>query len=81
MMYLAGFLTFATFPFWKDLAGSTQCLGFGILLLVPGGVDGTTQMFLYRESTNTLRVITGFLIGVGIPLIVWAVIMILTTEL
>lgn len=42
----------------------------GGILLIPGGVDGTTQLLGDRESTNLLRVITGLLLGVGVVLIV-----------
>lgn len=38
---------------------------FGIILILPMAVDGTTQLFGKRESTNTLRFITGLLGGVG----------------
>lgn len=41
---------------------------FGALLLIPGGIDGTTQLIGNRESTNTLRVLTGLLLGIGVVL-------------
>jgi uncharacterized membrane protein len=36
------------------------------LLIVPTLIDGLTQAYLNRESTNFLRCITGFLAGIGI---------------
>ncbi|WP_297981029.1 DUF2085 domain-containing protein [uncultured Methanobrevibacter sp.] len=39
---------------------------FGIILLAPAALDGTTQLFKMRESNNTLRFITGLLGGVGL---------------
>jgi uncharacterized membrane protein len=36
-----------------------------LLLLAPLIIDGTTQFLGLRSSTNTLRIITGFLAGVG----------------
>jgi len=34
---------------------------------VPTAIDGTTQLFGFRESTNLLRIITGAIIGVVLP--------------
>ncbi|HOB43695.1 MAG TPA: DUF2085 domain-containing protein [Methanoculleus thermophilus] len=36
-----------------------------VLFMIPMLVDGFTQNFNKRESTNTLRIITGFLFGYG----------------
>jgi uncharacterized membrane protein len=38
---------------------------FWLLLILPMAIDGTTQMFGWRESTWELRVITGVLFGLG----------------
>lgn len=35
-------------------------------LMVPVAIDGVTQYFGPRESTNTLRFITGFIGGIGL---------------
>ena len=37
-----------------------------LLLILPTYIDGITQMFFKRESTNFLRVTTGFLAGIGV---------------
>lgn len=73
-MYIAGIITILTFPIWNGLVSDIQWLVLGTLLLIPGGVDGTTQMFLPRESTNQIRGITGLLLGVGIPTWIWGAI-------
>lgn len=36
-----------------------------VLMLLPMALDGTTQMFGWRESTWILRVVTGTLFGLG----------------
>lgn len=41
-----------------------------VLLLVPAGIDGFTQLFELRESNNTLRLITGLMGGLGLGIIV-----------
>jgi len=43
----------------------------GLLLLLPILMDGFTQLFGYRESTNILRLLTGPLAGVGLGLILF----------
>ncbi len=44
-----------------------------MLLFLPTAIDGFTQLFGWRESTNELRLITGFPFGIGYAyLIVWA---------
>ena len=37
-----------------------------MILMIPVAVDGMTQYFGPRESTNTLRFITGFIGGIGL---------------
>jgi hypothetical protein len=36
-----------------------------VVLSIPMAIDGTTQLFGWRESTWELRLITGFLFGLG----------------
>ena len=44
-----------------------------VLLFIPTALDGFTQLFGFRESTNLLRLIAGFLFGVSYAyIIVWA---------
>ena len=37
-----------------------------MILMIPVAIDGVTQYFGPRESTNTLRFVTGFVGGVGL---------------
>ena len=44
-----------------------------LILFLPTAVDGFTQLFGWRESTNALRLVTGFPYGIGYAyLIAWA---------
>jgi uncharacterized membrane protein len=44
-----------------------------VLLFLPTAIDGFSQLFGWRESTNELRLITGFPYGIGYAyLIAWA---------
>jgi len=44
-----------------------------ILLILPMGIDGTTQLLTDRLSNNTLRFITGLLGGLGLSIIIKAI--------
>lgn len=70
-MYIGGLVTLILSPLWIGSFNPTAAVGVGSILLVPSGVDGTTQMFGKRESNNWLRTITGFLLGVGIVVFVY----------
>jgi len=76
-MYFAGSLMILSFPFRGELLSPILSTMFGAALLLPGGIDGTTQMFGNRESNNLLRVVTGLLLGVGVVLFAEGVLFIL----
>ncbi|QAU12510.1 DUF2085 domain-containing protein [Halorubrum sp. BOL3-1] len=76
-MYLAGCLMILSFPFRGELLSPTLNIILGTVLLLPGGIDGTTQMFGSRESNNFLRVVTGLFLGVGVVLFAEGVLFIL----
>ena len=67
-MYFAGILMILSFPFRDEFLSPILSIMFGAAFLLPGGIDGTTQMFGNRESNNLLRVVTGLLLGVGVVL-------------
>lgn len=68
-MYLSGIIAISTFPLRNGLFHPEISIILGLLCLLPGGVDGTTQLLGDRESTNELRVATGLLLGVGVVLL------------
>jgi uncharacterized membrane protein len=41
-------------------------IGITFFLIIPTILDGLTQAFCNRESTNAIRLITGFMAGIGI---------------
>ncbi|TCP69048.1 DUF2085 domain-containing protein [Baia soyae] len=41
----------------------------GFLLQIPTLIDGVTQLVKFRESTNTLRCVTGLLSGIGMSIL------------
>jgi len=44
----------------------TLNLIFSVAFIIPMVIDGTTQLFGWRKSNNSLRFLTGFLAGIGI---------------
>lgn len=67
-MYLGGILTILFVTLWGSMLPPLSFLLGGSILLLPGGIDGTTQMFGDRESSNRLRAITGLFLGIGVVL-------------
>ncbi|GAB4093321.1 DUF2085 domain-containing protein [Flaviaesturariibacter terrae] len=61
-----GYLTFPffNFEFWYLASG------WALLLMAPTIIDGLTQAYLRRESTNWLRFSTGLAAGTGLMAIV-----------
>lgn len=61
------YLSISTVPIIKylNLEANTFLLG-GIILVIPMAVDGITQLFGLRESNNYLRLVTGFIGGIGV---------------
>ena len=56
-----GYLSFPIFLF----GFLSLSLWLSIVLILPTVIDGLTQAFLERESTNWLRFITGLTAGIG----------------
>jgi uncharacterized membrane protein len=77
-MYLGGLLTILAFPLWSGSLPPFQILAIGAVFLLPGGIDGTTQLFGDRESNNRLRAITGFVLGVGVVLFLYGVLFLIS---
>lgn len=65
----AGFITGLLFEIVFGLP-SKEILPVYILLVAPTGIDGLTQLLSDRESTNLIRLITGYPAGIGLILFV-----------
>lgn len=71
-IYLAMFCYIVyTYYFYVDY--NITLLISAVLLLVPMGVDGTTQLLTDRLSNNTLRFTTGLMGGLGLSIIIKAI--------
>jgi len=51
---------------WNISFNSMLSAIMGIILLIPMGIDGTTQFLNLRTSNNKLRLITGLIGGIGL---------------
>ncbi|MBQ6099622.1 MAG: DUF2085 domain-containing protein [Methanobrevibacter sp.] len=59
----------AAYLIWNHFYGHAydfNMLILSMILMIPVSVDGITQYFGPRESTNNLRFITGFIGGIGL---------------
>lgn len=65
-------LVFLIATFW--LFTKSLNFAYAILLLVPMGIDGVSQLFGFRESNNPLRFFTGYLAGFSVALVFYTVI-------
>lgn len=64
-----GFFTSLVFEYLYGLPG-LELIPLWILIIIPTGVDGITQLVGKRESTNLIRFLTGFPAGLGIMFLV-----------
>ena len=67
--YITIFL-YTIYAYYVPIVYTREYVLFGFLLCVPAFLDGTTQLFEFRESNNRLRFLTGILGGVGVMIII-----------
>lgn len=64
--FYTGLIVYLVFNHFYEHAYNINTLMISIILMIPTAVDGFTQYFGPRESTNNLRFITGFIGGLGL---------------
>ena len=67
-IYISAFTYFfiATFT---PIIYSIELIILGILLIIPTSIDGISQLLNKRESTNTIRFLTGISMGIGLAIL------------
>ena len=65
-------ITYFIYTYYFFVDYNIYLLSFAIILLIPTAIDGLTQFLEYRESNNTLRLITGLMGGLGLGILVKA---------
>jgi uncharacterized membrane protein len=67
-IYFAMLLGTLALPFFRRIESEDWPSSWLLLAAcVPIGVDGLTQLLGLRESTNSLRLLTGFIVGIVLP--------------
>lgn len=64
--FYTGLVVFLVWNHFFRLNSDIFTLLISMILMIPVAIDGFTQYFGPRESTNTLRFITGFIGGIGL---------------
>lgn len=64
--FYTGLAVFLIWNYFFKINPDVNTLIISIILMIPVSIDGFTQYFGSRESTNTLRFITGFIGGIGL---------------
>ena len=64
--FYSGLVFYLILNYFTALNVSLELFVISLMLMIPAGVDGITQYFGPRESTNNLRFVTGFLGGIGL---------------
>ena len=67
-IYIGALLVFLV-HYFVSLTYSSSIFFLSLALMIPTAIDGSTQLFKWRESSNGIRVITGLLCGIGYGLI------------
>jgi uncharacterized membrane protein len=73
-MYLSGGMTLLLSPLWRSYVTYWSAILVGVAFLLPTAIDGTTQMFGDRESTNRLRILTGVPLGIGVVWVLYGIV-------
>ena len=64
-----GLILGAFLRFYFNVEFTLHLLAFSILIMLPTIIDGTIQYYKPRESTNFIRLTTGFIGGVGVGIL------------
>lgn len=79
--FYAGLAVYLIINFFYRHPYNMTVLIISMLLMVPVAIDGFTQYFGPRESTNPLRFVTGFIGGIGLiiflKILLWSVLNVL----
>lgn len=68
--FYSALLIYLIYTIFYPFHPSFEMFIIGIILIIPCGIDGTTQLLGYRESNNPLRFITGIIGGFGLIIVI-----------
>lgn len=64
--FYTGLIVFLIYNFFYPIDYTLNLFIISMILLIPAGIDGFTQLIGLRKSNNNLRFITGFIGGIGL---------------
>ena len=64
--FYTGLIVFLIYNYFYPVNYSLNLFIISVLLLIPTGIDGFTQLMDLRESNNNIRFITGLIGGIGL---------------
>ena len=64
--FYTGLLVFLIYNCFFEINYSLSLFIISVILLIPAGIDGFTQLLNLRQSNNNLRFLTGFIGGIGL---------------
>ncbi|WP_458455996.1 DUF2085 domain-containing protein [Methanobrevibacter sp.] len=64
--FYTGLIVYLILNSFYEHAYDFNTLFISMILMVPVAIDGLTQYFGPRESTNSIRFVTGFIGGIGL---------------
>ena len=65
-------LSYFIYVYFNFVEYTPELIFIAILMLIPAFIDGSTQLLSFRESSNTLRLITGLIGGIGLAILIKA---------
>jgi uncharacterized membrane protein len=71
--FYLGALAYFVYAYYFYIDYSPLLIIVAILMLVPTLLDGFTQLFGFRKSSNILRLFTGLIGGVGLAILIKAI--------
>ena len=70
--FYIGAFSYFIYVYFNFVEYTPSLIFIAFLMLIPAFIDGSTQLFGFRESNNLLRLITGLIGGLGLAILIKA---------
>jgi uncharacterized membrane protein len=70
--FYIGAFSYFIYVYFNFVEYTPSVIFIAFLMLLPSFIDGTTQLSGFRESNNSLRLITGLIGGIGLAILLKA---------
>ena len=70
--FYIGAFSYFVYVYFNFVEYTPALIFIGFLMLIPALLDGSTQLFSFRESNNLIRLITGLIGGIGLAILIKA---------